>query len=71
MLLDKKTNKKNKNKIYIYIYINIYIYGIYINDGLHFAHCLHYKLGQVSAGDMSGFKTSITVIRSRWTTASA
>ena len=43
MLLDKK----NKN---------IYIYRIYINDGLHFAHCLHYKLGQVSAGDMSGFK---------------
>ena len=59
MLLDK--NKKKKKKyiyIYIYIYINIYIYiyRIYINDGLHFAHCLHYKLGQVSAGDMSGFK---------------
>ena len=59
MLLDKK-----KKKIYIYIYIYIYIkiykyiyiYRIYINDGLHFAHCLHYKLGQVSAGDMSGFK---------------
>ena len=33
-----------------------YIYRIYINDGLHFAHCLHYKLGQVSTGDMSGFK---------------
>ena len=55
MLLDQKKTK------YIYIYINIYIYiyilyRIYINDGLHFAHCLHYKLGQVSAGDMSGFE---------------
>ena len=50
----KKYIKIKKKYIYIYIYINIY--GIYINDGLHFAHCLHYKLGQVSAGDMSGFK---------------
>ena len=33
-----------------------YSHRIYINDGLHFAHCLHYKLGQVSAGDMSGFE---------------
>ena len=55
MLLDKQ--KKKKKNIYIYIYIlYIYIYKIYVNDGLHFAHCLHYKLGQVSAGDMSGFE---------------
>ena len=63
MLLDKKKQQKTNIYIYIYIYtqyiyiyIYIYIYRIYINDGLHFAHCLHYKLGQVSAGDTSGFK---------------
>ena len=50
-----RDNMPRKSNMGFFCWV-VYIYRIYINDGLHFAHCLHYKLGQVSAGDMSGFK---------------